>query len=506
MPNKQAHYIVPIMNDNPSPPKGLQQLRWRLTISYAAVTAGALLTVELLLLGVLAGFLISTLNSGGLQKQLIESASSSYTPVLRFLLTQEPPNQAGVAEWLENIHSASLPTLPLSFDATDKLFVVDQNGRFLAATPPDFLGDNQIGQLLNTQAMPGLDGVVQSALAGEGVEKLYTTAKPGENIIMAIPIWDAKETEIVGVLVAIATTPTFVSLFGEALPILGVSLLFFTIIAALIGTLYGFLAARQPVERLNRLAKASRAWSQGDFTSMVDDSAPDELGQLTHRLNNMAQQLDHLLEARRELAVLEERNRLARDLHDSVKQQAFAVAAQISGVRTLMQRDPKAAEAHLSEAEQLLYDLRQELTSLILDLRPAALEGKGLAATVRDYATNWSRQSNIMSDVRVQNVQALPLIIEQTLFRIAQEALSNVARHSQGKRVDIVLNYASDKITLTVADNGCGFDMANRSRGYGVNSMQERAASLGGMVTIETVLGKGTAVSCIIPVEENSHE
>jgi len=504
--DEQTHYIVSIMNNNPSPPKGLQQLRWRLTISYAAVTVGALLTVELLFLGVLGGFLISMLSGGGLQTQLIESASSSYTPILRFLLTQEPPDQAGVVEWLNNVHSASLPSLPLSFDATDNLFVVDQNGRLLAAIPPDLLGNDQIGQPLDTQVIPGLDGVIQSALAGgEEIEKLYTVAKPGENIIMAFPIWDATETEVVGVLGAIATTPTAVSLFGEALPVLGISLLFFTIIAAVIGTLYGFLAARHPVERLNRLAEASKAWSQGDFTSMVDDSAPDELGQLTHRLNNMAQQLDHLLETRRELAVLEERNRLARDLHDSVKQQAFAAAAQISGVRTLMQRDPKEAEAHLSEAEQLLYDLRQELTTLILDLRPAALESKGLAATVRDYATDWSRQSNIISDVRVQNACALLLTIEQTLFRIVQEALANVARHSQAERVEIILNYASDKISLTIVDNGCGFDMDNRSRGYGVNSMQERATSLGGMVTIESVLGKGTAVSCTIPVKENSY-
>ncbi len=503
----QTHYIVIIMNDNPSSPKGWQQLRWRLTISYAAVTVGALLTVELLLLGALAGFLIFTLNRGGLQTQLIEAVSASYTPALRFLLTQEPSDQAGVAEWLKDVRSTSLPALPLSFDATDNQFVIDQNGRLLAVTSPDLLGNNQIGQPLDTQAIPGLDGVIQSALAGEEeIEKLYTIAKPGENIIMAIPIWDAKETQVVGALVAMATMPTFASFFGEAIPILGISLLFFTIIAALMGTLYGFLAARQPVERLNRLAEASRAWSQGDFTIMVDDSAPDELGQLTHRLNNMAQQLDHLLETRRELAVLEERNRLARDLHDSVKQQAFAAAAQISGVKALLQRDPQAAEAHLSEVEQLIYDLRQELTALILDLRPAALESKGLAIAVRDYAADWSRQSNIVPDVRVQGARALPLTIEQPLFRIAQEALSNVARHSQAKRVDIVLNYTGDKIALTIADNGCGFDLDNRSRGYGVNSMQERAASLGGMLTIESVKGEGTAVSCIIPIRENSHE
>lgn len=500
------------MNDNPSPPKGLQQLHWKLTISYAAVTVGALLTVELLLLGALAGFLISMLNGGGLQTQLIESASSSYTPVLRFLLTQEPPDQAGVVEWLDNVHSASLPSLPLSFDATDNLFVIDQNGRLLAAIPPDLLGNDQIGQPLDTQVIPGLDGVIQSALAGEEeIEKLYTVAKPGENIVMAFPIWDATETQVVGVLGAMATTPTAGSLFGEALPVLGISLLFFTIIAALIGTLYGFLAARQPVERINRLAEASRAWSQGDFTRLVDDSAPDELGQLTHRLNNMAQQLDLLLETRHELAVIEERSRLARDLHDSVKQQAFAAAAQISGVRTLLQRDPKAAEAHLSEAERLIYDIRQELTALILDLRPAALKGEGLVSAVGEYVADWSRQNGMMPDVHIQGERALPLAIEQSLFRVMQEALANIARHSKATQVDIGLNYSRGAVTLTIADNGCGFDVDNRRRGYGLNSMQERAAALGGTLMIESRLGQGTAVSCFIPTnsapnKENSRE
>ena len=167
-------------------------------------------------------------------------------------------------------------------------------------------------------------------------EKLYTIAKPGENIVMAIPIWDTnRDTSGRRIWSPYRLRLRLFHFLAKSLPILGISLLLFTIIAALIGTLYGFLAARQPVERLNRLAEASKAWSQGDFTSIVDDSASDELAQLTHRLNNMAQQLDLLLETRREFAVLEERNRLARDLHDSVKQQAFAAAAQISGVRRL---------------------------------------------------------------------------------------------------------------------------------------------------------------------------
>ena len=266
------------------------------------------------------------------------------------------------------------------------------------------------------------------------------------------------------------------------------------------------MAARQPVQRLNRLAAASISWSQGDFSVMVNDPAQDELGQLSHRLNRMAQQVEHLLETDRELAVLEERNRLARELHDSAKQQAFAAAAQISGVRSLLQRNPQAAETHLLEAEQLIYDLRQELSSLILELRPVALAGKGLATAMHDYVVHWSRQNGMVSDVRIQGERALPLAIEQPLFRIVQEALANIARHSQAKQVEIVLTYAPNNLTLTVTDNGCGFDVGHKGRGYGLKSMQERAAALGGGLTVESELGQGTAVSCTIPIKEGSHE
>ena len=171
-----------------------------------------------------------------------------------------------------------------------------------------------------------------------------------------------------------------------------------------------------------------------------------------------------------------------------------------------MQRDPKAAEAHLSEAEQLIYDLRQELTTLILDLRPAALKGKGLVSAVGEYVADWSRQNGIMPDVYIQGERALPLAIAQSLFRVMQEALANIARHSEAKQVDIGLNYSRGAVTLTIADNGCGFDVDNRRRGYGLNSMQERVAALDGTLTIESRLGQGTAVSCILPVEENSRE
>jgi len=290
---------------------------------------------------------------------------------------------------------------------------------------------------------------------------------------------------------------------GDLVWVIGISLLFFTVVAGLIGTAYGYLAARGPVRRLNRLSEAAGAWSQGDFSNVVDDPAQDELGYLAQRLNQMAGQLEQLLDTRRELAVVEERNRLARDLHDSAKQQAFAAAAQVSAARALLKPDPEAAESHIEEAERLIYDLRQELTSLIQELRPAALESKGLAPAVTDYAEDWSRQNGIIAEVIVQGERSLPLDSEQTLYRIMQEALANVARHSEAGKVEIRLAYAKKEITLTVTDDGHGYGTDDKSSGFGLSSMQDRAQRAGGKLTVETVLEKGTTVSCTLPVGES---
>ena len=149
---------------------------------------------------------------------------------------------------------------------------------------------------------------------------------------------------------------------------------------------------------------------------MAQDTSEDELGQVARQLNRMAEQLQNLLEARQKLATLEERNRLARDLHDSVKQQIFAVSMQIGATKVLLKRDVDAAEGRLNEAEKLVHQAQQELTSLIRELRPVALEGKGLVAALRELATEWAQQTNIVANVRVEGTrqrghpQGMPLV------------------------------------------------------------------------------------------------
>ena len=482
-----------------------QQLRWKLTLTYTGVTIAALLTVELLLLVVLGAGVISLINSGFIPTELINASSASYTPILRYYLAQTPPDQEGIAVWLEHIGFASSVNIPLTFEATDEVFVVGSDGRLFAEKPPGLLEPNLPGQELDFQVIPGLAEPLQAALAGtEDIEQLYSLARPGDKVIMTVPVWDAPHEQVLGVLVAMGEYPTLMSLVGDVAPILGVSLLFFTLVAGLAGTLYGFLAARGPVHRLNQLSDATLAWSRGDFRGTVDDPSRDELGMLAQRLNDMAQQLRHLLKTRRELIVVEERNRLARDLHDSAKQIAFAAAAQMNAARSSLKHDPHAAEAYIEEAERLTKELRQELANLIQQLRPTLLADKGLASAVREYAGEWSQQNGILVEVRLEEERTLRPDIEQSIFRIVQEALANVARHSEASKVEIRFVYTTGEFTCSVADNGVGFDPGKKHTGYGLRSMEERANAMGASLTVTSVLGKGTSVALEVPLDEST--
>jgi NarL family two-component system sensor histidine kinase LiaS len=504
MTNKSLFPLYNNYMDTPSSStKRFRQLRWNLTLNYTGVTVGALLTVELILLASTAIIVAVLLNSGVLQAELITAVSDDYTPQLQFLLSQTPPDHEEINNLLDRIGIPTDSAIPLTFNASDQMFIVGHDGVLIASKPQDLLGSGTIGHPVNIQALPGLTAPLQAALGGEEeIENLYNLPRPGESVIMAIPIWNETHETLLGVLVGVGELPTVRSVLRSIIPIMGISFLIFTLIAGIAGTIYGSVAARGISTRIDRLSEGTHAWSQGDFTQRVEDASGDEIGQLAYSLNLMAGQLQQLMETRRELVIVNERNRLARELHDSAKQQAFAAAAQISAARKLMPQDPEAAEVRIKEAERLIDDLRKELTSLIQELRPAALEGKGLASAVREFAEDWSRQNGIELQMNTQQERPLPLDVEQMVFRIIQEALANVARHSQASSVEIELVYTKLDITCTITDDGLGFDPEKKSSGFGIRSMQERAKALGGAVTFESAPGKGTRVSFTVAFEK----
>lgn len=218
-----------------------------------------------------------------------------------------------------------------------------------------------------------------------------------------------------------------------------------------------------------------------------------------------------LFEQTRDLAVMEERNRLARDLHDSAKQKAFAALAQLGTVNGMAKAvpqgaTPNGAAPHLNEAETLIYEVIQELNFLIQEIYPIALQEKGLPSVLREYVFEWENRNDAVVNLTIQNERDLPLETEQAVYRVIQEALANVSRHSRAKRVDVSLVYNPDLLQVSMSDDGCGFDVNQKAKGLGFRSMRERISSARGTFQVQSAPGQGTRIIIQIPLKASAGE
>jgi signal transduction histidine kinase len=209
-----------------------------------------------------------------------------------------------------------------------------------------------------------------------------------------------------------------------------------------------------------------------------------------------------LFEASRELSVIEERNRLARELHDSMTQNLFSLALTAEAASELVHADPARAEAEIDRIRALARDTQAELRSLIFELRPSQLETDGLVATIRKDLEVLGRAHGLKADLRVHGTPELDSTVEVELYRIVQEALNNAVRHAQADTVEVEVEARDGLVTITVRDDGGGFDpgaRAIRERRLGLTSMRERAERLRGTFSVESAPGAGTAVHVEVP-------
>src|ERR1700674_2577297 len=212
-----------------------------------------------------------------------------------------------------------------------------------------------------------------------------------------------------------------------------------------------------------------------------------------------------LYERSRELSVTEERNRLARELHDSVVQMLFSISLTAEAVTGLIDRDPGEAKAQAEALRELARQASQEMRSLIFELRPAELESDGLLPTLHKHIDVVRRVSHKEIELRDEGYVRQPLALEKELFRIVQEALNNAVKHSGASQIAVSLGVRDGQATVTVEDNGVGFDPADpliRTRRLGLTSMEERAEALGGKMRIKSKRGKGTRVLVEAPFAE----
>ncbi len=166
-----------------------------------------------------------------------------------------------------------------------------------------------------------------------------------------------------------------------------------------------------------------------------------------------------------------------------------------------MKHKADGANPHISEAETLIYEVIQELNFLIQEIYPIALQEKGLAATLREYIFEWENRNDVEVNLTIRNERPLPLETEQAIYRVIQEALANVSRHSQAKRVDISLVYNTDSLHVSIADDGRGFDMNQKSKDMGFRSMRERINSIRGSIQIQSAPGQGTRLITQVPIK-----
>jgi len=196
-------------------------------------------------------------------------------------------------------------------------------------------------------------------------------------------------------------------------------------------------------------------------------------------------------------AAVEERNRLARDLHDSVTQSLYSLTLLAEGRRRLAQRGLLAdLDGALTELGEIAQQSLKEMRLLIYELRPPVLEQAGLLGALRQRLGTVERRAGIEARLIAAELIKLPPQVEQGFYRITQEALNNALKHAKATAVTVFVRASGEWIEVEVNDNGCGFDIdrLNGQRGLGLNSMRERAEQLGGELVIESKPGQGTTV------------
>ncbi len=485
--------------------KFFRRLQWKLTLSYAVVTAGTVIVLTALFVGIAVYF------EGQNNTRTLDSfywSKTAFQDNIPYLLDDPQALQ----KWLERVQKTGFTwddfqsyTVRETLDyantlvvQTQPIYLLDPNLNLIAAAPFDNPG--LIGKPFKPRALIGfsMESIIDAALVGDKNYYAQSILSSDGTRLVAFPLRKSDADPVVAIVIyrikpVAFATPSNLYIYQTFFLL---TMFFMFLVALPVGAVFGWLVTHGLRKRLATLSAASQAWSRGDFSVSPRDKSGDEIGELTRNLTGMAEQLQTLIHTNDELARLEERNRLARDLHDTVKQQTYAARMQLTAAKNMVETDPKAASEHIDSALQLNRETQQELKLIIDELRPAALQGKGLAQAVTEYANRWQEHTGIKVETVINGERSLPLDVEQVLYRVLQEALSNIARHAEADTVGLSLSTFPERVTLIVADNGRGFETnAVSSTSYGLTGMQGRLGEVGGTLKVESTLSVGTTIT-----------
>jgi signal transduction histidine kinase len=285
-----------------------------------------------------------------------------------------------------------------------------------------------------------------------------------------------------------------------------------------LGVAVGWSVIR-PVQRMGETMEAIAA---GDFQQTMKVENRDELGGLATRINDTAKELGRLQETtlaaeraralrdritRVTLAQEEERRRISRELHDGLGPSLAGAVNRLRACQQTLRGDPDRAERELDEVTLELKNNIQDIRHLIYDLRPQALDQLGVVGSIRQQVERLGEEGGVRTVAHIQDDLELDPLLEATVFRVVQECLSNVRRHSGATRVAVSLYDTEEGIELVVEDDGSGFDPDGARNGaawegVGLVSMRERADLVGGRLSVDSAPGAGCTVRLRVPSKE----
>ncbi|GGA73588.1 sensor histidine kinase [Ornithinibacillus halotolerans] len=287
-------------------------------------------------------------------------------------------------------------------------------------------------------------------------------------------------------------------------------------IAFIVSLYVGFRSSGDMKQRMDYLSVLITQFSNGNYQSKIYFNEGDELARIGNELNELGEKLQSQVKSLRRLAdekaelaksahksaVIEERQRIARDLHDAVSQQLFALTMITEASIKQLDTNPTLAKEQMIDVASAAHQAQAEMRALLLHLRPVHLSGDPLPKGIKKLVAELKQKSQINFQVDIDDTLKVADTIEEHVFRIIQESLSNILRHANATEVKIELLKRGKELFTHIADNGKGFDLSNdntKKTSYGLKTMKERSEELGGTFTIRSNKDEGTYIDIRIP-------
>jgi NarL family two-component system sensor histidine kinase LiaS len=281
-----------------------------------------------------------------------------------------------------------------------------------------------------------------------------------------------------------------------------------------VGLIYGVVSGMFWKRQLERVDEGLHFLEQGRLPSQHETYPVQEMAKMAERMQLIYKQINEQTKLSQKMAnekaidqekqiqeiVSQERNRLARELHDSVSQQLFAASMFMSAITESQSDMEKAEMKQFKVVEEMIHQSQLEMRALLLHLRPVALKGKSLHEGMKELLLELAQKVTMDINWKMEPV-TLDKGIEDHLFRILQESISNTLRHAKANSLEVLLIVRDGMIILRITDDGIGFNVEESKTGsYGLQNMHERAVELGGTIQIVSVPKKGTKLEVKIPL------